>query len=251
MIQPLRLADIKEPVSTAEAVYIAIDFDIEGSAMSLHRLAAAPRAVVIVLSGRSVADVRKRLPIDAIFAGNHGLEIAGGQFNFVHPEAERLSAQLAKLCDAIEEAISPWPGARLENKRFTAAVHMRECPVDDRQRVRDAIRSIVRPVDDVFMLRSGRAAFEITPRIGWDKNSALKYIARELAVEDALTLCIGDEETDVTGGVTVRVCPSDGTETVYSLGGAHAVTELLNGVAHTLENAPPKPALCRLVRDLV
>lgn len=252
MTQNLGLTDIQDLLAVAGTVVIAMDFDIDGATPALHRLAAAPRARVIVLSARSVADVRRRLPIDAIFAGNHGLEIAGGPFNFVHPEAERLAPQLARLCEAMEQAIAPWAGVRLENKRVTATVHLRDCPVDDRCQVRDAIRSVVRPVDDIFTLCSGRATFEITPRIGWDKGSAIKYILRELAVEDALTLCIGDEESqDLTGGITVRVCPSDGLERTYSLPSAPSIAELLGGVAQALENAPPRSAARLLARGLV
>ena len=67
--------------------------------------------------------------------------------------------------------------------------------------------------EDMFGLRSGRAALEIYPRLGWDKGSAVKYIARMLGLERALPICFGDDTTDesmyraLPNGITVNVGP--------------------------------------------
>jgi trehalose 6-phosphate phosphatase len=207
------------------------------TARALDRVARLRGVTLAVLSGASLPRIRTLIGVDAIFAGNDGLEIGGNGFQFVHPEAERLCPQMQEMCHAIEEAVGGWPGAWVENKRLTAAVHVRNCPVDDWNAIRDAIRLVVRPVDDVFCLRGGRAAFEIAPRIGWDKGSALKYIERELAIEDALTLCIGDDDSDepmfraVTNGITVRIAPTGETDALYSLPDTAALTALLEWIA--------------------
>jgi len=204
---------------------------------ALDRVAQLRGVTLAVLSGGSLPHIRARVGADAIFAGNDGLEIGGKGFQFVHPEAERLCPRMQELCQAIEEVVEGWPGAWVENKRLTASVHVRNCPVDEWNSIRDAIRLVVRPVDDVFCLRGGRAAFEIAPRIGWDKGSALKYIERELAIEDALTLCIGDDESDeamfraVTNGITVRIAPTGETDALYSLPDTAAQTALLEWIA--------------------
>ena len=43
---------------------------------------------VAILSGRSLSDIRKRVPIKDIYhAGSHGLEISGPGIRYVHPGA--------------------------------------------------------------------------------------------------------------------------------------------------------------------
>lgn len=259
MTRPLRFSDIQDAVADAPAILIATDFDgticsladrpdsVETPSRAiatLKRLAARRGIVLAVLSGRSLRDVRSRLEIDAICSGNHGLEIGGRGFDFVHPEAARLAPKLRQMCGAIEDAIAPWPEAWIEDKHLTATVHMRGCPTDQWMAIRDAIRSVVRPVDDVFFLRNGRAAFEIAPRTGWDKGSAVRYIERELQLEDALILCVGDDETDesmfrsVPDGITVRVAPNGDSDAQYSLENSAAVLDLFERIADGVN--PPK-----------
>jgi trehalose 6-phosphate phosphatase len=189
--------------------------------------------------------------VDAIFVGNHGLEIGGKQFKFVHPEAERLATRMGQVCEAVEDAVAGWRGARVENKRLTATVHVRDCSVRDWLPIEGAIRTVVRPVEDLFCVGTGRAAFDISPRIGWDKGSALKYMERELAMEDAVTVCVGDDETDeamfraAPNGITVRVHPNGPTEALYSLPDSSAVTELFEWLADTLDSSPRRSVMRR------
>lgn len=264
MTRPLELSEIEQAIANAPSMLVVTDFDgvICSTAakpewvhtpgrtvLAMQRLAASPKATLAVLSGRALSDLRTRLPVDAILGGNHGLEIGGKQFDFVHPEAQRLTDRLQHVCVAVEHAIAHWPGAWVENKLLTATVHVRDCSVDDWIPIRDSIRSVVRPMDDVFCMATGRAAFDITPRIGWDKGSALKYIVRESAIEDVLTLCVGDDETDETmfravpNGISIRVCPNGESDAMYSLPEAAAVTELFEWIADTLESSPRRSTL--------
>jgi trehalose 6-phosphate phosphatase len=260
MTRPLRFSEIQDAVADAPTILIATDFDgticsladrpdgvhtPSRAVATLERLAARAGVILSVLSGRSLADLRSRLDVNAIYAGNHGLEINGRGFDFVHPEGERLAPKLRNICEAVREAVSAWPGAWVEDKRLTATVHMRECPTDQWMAIRDAIRTVVRPVDDVFFLRNGRAAFEIAPRTGWDKGSAVRYIERELQLEEALIFCIGDDETDETmfralpDGITIRVAPNGDSEAQYSLENSAAVLDLFERITETVAG-PPK-----------
>ncbi|HXA96545.1 MAG TPA: trehalose-phosphatase, partial [Candidatus Dormibacteraeota bacterium] len=60
----------------------------EQTRQDLLRVARSPRGSVAVISGRALEDLRTRVAIgEAIYAGCHGLEIAGEDLSFCHPEA--------------------------------------------------------------------------------------------------------------------------------------------------------------------
>jgi trehalose 6-phosphate phosphatase len=260
MTRQIPLTAIQDAVRSARSVLVAVGLDATicsltdkpdlgytsgRTATALQRLAATRNVILAVLSGGSIANLRSTMGVDAVFAGSDGLEISGKGFNFIHPEAERLAPQMHDVCRGVEEVLAPWPGAWVDDKRLTATVHVRNCAVDDWNCIRDAIRSVVRPIDDLFCLRGGRAAFEISPRIGWNKGSALKYIERELAMEDALTVCVGDDDTDepmfhaVVNGISVRVGASGESDALYTLPDTAALTDHLHSIADTLDASTP------------
>jgi trehalose 6-phosphate phosphatase len=264
--RPLPLTAIRDAIASTPALLIAVGFDAtlcsvadttdskatSGRTMlALQRLTKSTKVTLAVLSGLALDDIRAKIDHDAIFAGNQGLEIGGKGFDFVHPEAERVTSQVRQVCETLQSIIAAWPGAWVQDKRLTAAVHVRDCSVDHWTKIRDAIRTVVRPIDDLFCLRAARAAFEISPRIGWDKGSALKYIERQLGTHDSLTLCIGDDDTDepmfraVSNGIGVRVGPTGETDALYTLPDTAALTELFEWIAETVETTPRRTGLSR------
>ena len=225
MTRPLRFCDVRDSISHADTLFVISDFDgtlcpiastpdlvqmPSRTECALRRLSRSPHVVLAIVSGRKLEDVRARVGIDAIYGGNHGIEIAGRDIDFVHPQATMFGDRLNRICAELERQLKTWPEAWVENKQWTATVHMRAVPFDRWPELIASVRSHMLGSEDMFGIRSGRAALEIYPRLGWDKGSAVKYIVRTLGLERALPICFGDDATDETmyralpNGVTVK-----------------------------------------------
>lgn len=178
---------------------------------ALRRLLDSGRVSLAVISGRALDDLEPRVPLPAILAGNHGLEIRGPGMAFEHPDARGLAPQLAEAAAALELAVKPWRGAWVENKTLTLTVHYRETSGKDQCAVLLAVRREMGRFGLAFGMRGGRKAIEIYPRIGWKKGSALRWIRERLDLDDEPCLALGDDRTDESmflanaGGVNISV----------------------------------------------
>jgi trehalose 6-phosphate phosphatase len=92
-----------------------------GAAEVLARLAAAPGATVALVSGRGVDDLRATSGLRGPFhwVGSHGAEVDGPVAPAVAERRDRLAAELEPL-------VAGTPGARLEVKPASVAVHVRQ-----------------------------------------------------------------------------------------------------------------------------
>ncbi len=204
------LADIDKMLEEAQRVLIATDFDgtlcpIAQAPSEVHlapatleilrHLAACPRITLAVISGRGLEDVRRRLPLDVIFAGNHGLELSGCGFAFEHATARELRPSIAKACEILTEALCQWPPAWVEDKGLSATLHFRKVDPRYHNSLLLAARRALGVLGRDVALRVGRLALEIRPRVQWDKGSALEYIQERAGPFDAC-VCLGDDRTD-------------------------------------------------------
>jgi trehalose 6-phosphate phosphatase len=162
---------------------------------ALRRLVQSPRICLVVITGRSLADVSSRLPVDAVFAGNHGLEIRIDGKDFQHRVARRLRPDLAVVCKFLREVIQPWQGCWLEDKDLTATVHYRNVESSERAGLVQAVTKTVEPLRSQFILRRAKKALELCPKVSWNKGDALKYIRRKLGPFNAC-FCLGDDDSD-------------------------------------------------------
>lgn len=267
MTKALRFRDIQDQIAHAPTVFVVSDFDgtlcpiasspelvqmPERTRQVLEKLAASPKVVLAIVSGRRIEDVQAKSNVDAIYGGNHGLEISGPNIHFLHPEAMLFSAKLKSMQDGIADAIAPWPEAWVENKRWTATVHMRSVAGEHWPDITDAVAAAVGQAEDWFTLRKGHAAVEVIPRIGWDKGSAVHYLRRELALEDAVTVCLGDDRTDETmfaalpAGITIRVGYSEDTTANYYVESVTEATRVLELILLELEGSGTRRSSWRM-----
>ena len=242
------LGDLERIVRSKSHLLLATDFDgtlcpIARSPASvkvprrteevLRELAATESTTVAIVSGRALVDIMSMLPIDAVHAGNHGLEIRGKGIRFQHDKAEVARPLLAEVCSGLEVSLAPWDGAWVENKGLTATVHYRWVRDADQNTVVVAVRAHMQRFDSVFGMRSGRKAIEIYPRVAWGKGQAVQYIREQLAINDALCICIGDDETDESmfaaflDDVCIRVALEKPTIARYHLNDCTEVLEVL------------------------
>ena len=173
----------------------------------LSRLPSPGRRLAIV-SGRALEDIRARVGIpDAIYVGNHGLEIEGP--GVARQPPEEVAGKLARLLERAADRLEPV--ARVEDKRWSATLHVR--PRGDTRRhalVQEALGDLVEEAG--FVLRPGKASWEIRPADAFDKGDALRHVIDAMPEgSSARALYVGDDETDedaflaLPDAVTARV----------------------------------------------
>jgi trehalose 6-phosphate phosphatase len=194
-----------------------------------------------VVSGRALRDLVTRIPPGLAAAGNHGLEIRGPGFDFVHPEAEALRPKVHEAAARVAEVVRRWPGAWMEDKGLSATMHFRNV-TRDQHGLLHAVRRELAQYGPLFALRAGHLALEIRPKVAWDKGSAVEFIRERLGGAD-LCLCIGDDRTDETmfrrnrGHINVRVGSGRPTVADFHVADPGEVAILLGHVLDTCELA--------------
>lgn len=196
-----------------------------------------------ILSGRSLADLRRFVPLTgAILAGNHGLEIAGGGIDYLHEAAASRRPLLDAASDALAASLASWPEAWVERKGLTATVHFRNVPESHRQPVVRAVRRTVAPFGTSLGLRAGKCSLELHPRIGWHKGEAVRLILRHLGLPHSACLCLGDDTTDehmfrcLPEAITIRVGRPARSAARFLLPDTAAVGETLSWLVERLSD---------------
>jgi trehalose 6-phosphate synthase len=210
---------------------------------TLERLVAIPEILVTVVSGRALDDIRRRVAIDGIvFAGNHGLEIAGPRWTWIHPQAEEARPLVAEACARLGERLGSIPGVLIENKRFTATVHYRLTPHPYVETVRRAVYEEADRSAGTLVVRQGKKVLELRPYAVWDKGRAVRWILERVLGgrwQEAGIVYIGDDYTDEDAfvvlpepAVTVRVGANPASTTArYAARDVQEVGEFLEQLA--------------------
>ena len=262
--------EIDRQLRSAKRILLATDFDgtlcpiaddpsgvhvAPGMGAILRQAVECPRLMLAVISGRALADVRRRLAFDITIAGNHGLEISGGGLSFEHSGARQLRPRLAEACEASARILRAWPTAWVEDKGLSATLHFRK--VDQRQHhaLLFTARRALGPFGAQLALRVGNRALEVRPKVQWDKGNALQYIQKEAGPFNAC-VCIGDDQTDETmfransGQLNIRIGRHRPTAASHYLSNPAEVAILISHIvdicsseAHPLWNRPESAAL--------
>ncbi len=162
----------------------------------LKELNEAPNTRVAVVSGRSIGDLKQRVALPLIYAGNHGLEIEGPGMQFRHELAEQLAPRLLDVLEPVRRVLAHVPDILFEQKGLTASVHYRQVPSGLWPFVIETVQEIVSNSAPGFLTRNGKRVVEIRPAIDWNKGRAALWILDQLGVREETILCMGDDETD-------------------------------------------------------
>jgi alpha,alpha-trehalose-phosphate synthase [UDP-forming]/trehalose-phosphatase len=173
---------------------------------------------VAIVSGRRLDDLRNRVGLaGVIYVGNQGLEMAGPDFAWVHPEANEARPRIAAFCRRIRRRLRDLPGVLVEDKGLTAAVHYRNLA---RARVEDVRVAVLEEVEGLpagaLVVHQGKQHLEVRPGVVWDKGRAVLALLRRLADKEwpsrVCPIYIGDDRTDEDAfrvlrddGVTIKV----------------------------------------------
>lgn len=205
------LPQILAAINRADHVLVALDYDgtlapivddpkdaavPPETRLVLARVAAEERCTLAIVSGRSLADLRSRTGVDAVLAGNHGLEIEGRGIAFVHERAQLVSPIVADLCCDLERRFQWIPGVAIESKQLTATIHFRQAPHELHGWIRTTVEAIIRPARHLLQIAPALQALEIRPKIGWNKGSVVRLLLGTMRAGSPALICAGDDRTD-------------------------------------------------------
>lgn len=187
----------------------------------LADLSRLPGVRVGVLSGRTLGDLKERVDLPGLdYAGTGGLEWETGGRYSVHPEAPAKAPLIRSAVEALEPVVAKFPGAWIERKPLAITVHFRAVSGRDLVAFELRVRHALRALASELKMVKATAAFEILPRLFWDKGSVVRLLHAASPPRAGL-LYAGDSEGD-----------RDAMEVVTELGG------------WTLGVGPEAPSLC-------
>ncbi len=184
----------------------------------LRDIAAQPQTFVGIVSGRRIPDLRRRAPLPprGYYAGLHGMEVEVGDRRWQHPDLERARAAVQELLPRLEQVVDYFPGALVEDKGVSVAVHARAVPYDSRAAALTLADAVADEWVDNGDLRRmhGSLVVEYLPNIACHKGDAVIWIERDICQATGCSpsvVFLGDDVTDedafraVTHGVGVLV----------------------------------------------
>ncbi len=202
----------------------------------LGHLSSQERTTLTIVTGRSMDDIRRLVPINGItFAANHGFHIVGRNVHWVHPAARAISDSLHVLADTLSGIARDFPGAFIEYKLYTITIHFRRLSLRRVPAFTTRIRERITAFDPSLIVTHGKEVLEVRPPVHWGKgNAILKILSADRRPDPPLAVFIGDDTTDEDGfralrqsGITIRVGPTAGTAAWYRVDDTRDVARFL------------------------
>lgn len=170
----------------------------------LQKLTLKRNFIVGVISGRALSDIKQKIRLNRmIYAGNHGLEIQGPNFDFVHPLTLEFQSAINIIGQMLDKSLSKIRGAFVEDKGLTLSVHYRLVQDEtEEQEVKNIFEKIVGVARSVGIIRTtpGKKVYEVRPAVLWNKGKAVKLILKKHGkggiLSGILPIYIGDDLTD-------------------------------------------------------
>ncbi len=156
-----------------------------------------------IISGRGMEDVRSLADVDGLYvAGSHGFEIAlpdGSEKVFDIRWREMIEDAAAEL----EASVRKLPGAILERKGFSVAVHYRLAAPNRVPWLQGRVHAVAAAYPELQQT-PGKMVFELRPNLDWDKGRALGWLLEQIGPENAVPVYLGDDTTDEDGFAAVE-----------------------------------------------
>jgi len=172
----------------------------------LRALARERRLVVGIISGRALADLKKRVGVNGIiYAGNHGLEIEGPGVSFVSPIAEEIKPIFRIMHQVLSRSLRAIRGVLVENKGLTLSIHYRLADASKAGEIKGIVERMVGSAQALGKVRitPGKKVYEVRPANTWDKGKAIKLLMKKYGKggreSGLLPIYLGDDLTDEDG----------------------------------------------------
>lgn len=200
---------------------------------------------VAIISGRSLADIKKRVGVeDIIYSGNHGLEVESPKIKHNPHIPSAYMNELRKIKEELKKRLKGVKGAFIEDKGISLAVHFREAGKKEANIIKTIFRevAIIPSVIKKIRIRTGKKVIEAGPPIEWDKGKMVLWlISRQRFCldgnKDIVSLYLGDDVTDEDAfkalkkeGVTILVGGNRVSHANYYLNNPKEVYELLSRI---------------------
>ena len=199
----------------------------------LGRLRARLEGRLALVSGRSLADLERHLPVGGLAcAGSHGLEIRFADGTAlplgVPPEMDEARRRVRAFADSE-------PGLIVEDKPLGIALHYRQAP-QAASRVAGFAAELAARLG--WVVQEGKMVAEVRP-LGATKGDALRTLMAEPPFVGARPVFVGDDLTDEEafsaagelGGFGVLVGPPRATAARYRLDNVAAAAAWLEAAA--------------------
>jgi len=253
------LLDLADKVRLAGKLFLFLDYDgtivpirktphhailLPRTKKLLRTLSSQPRVVVGIVSGRSLADLRRMVGLKGlILAANHGFEIQSSR-TWIHPYARTVRPLLESLAIVLQEGVRKIPGALVQDKGSTITVHYRNV---SRRNVRDVMELVsvcARPLSDTIQMTQGKKVIELRPNVPWNKGYAVRQILRDSASSrNRMILYCGDDRTDedafrLLPRTAVTICVGTNSRSLarFSVRSVQEVHTVLNTVLTALRS---------------
>jgi trehalose-phosphatase len=209
---------------------------------TLQKLAGLPGVTVALISGRTLASLKKMLPSSRIlYAGNHGFELEGLGEKRIHPAAVAARATLKRIARGLLKEYRALPGILMENKIYTLCIHYGALRPAAARRARAILMKQIRRehAGRQMTVCEGKKVWEIHPAAECDKGTTVLWLfARIFAARPGhiLPVYIGDDLPDEPAfkalgnrGCTIRVTgnPKERSKAAYALSSISEVFEFL------------------------
>ena len=247
--QPLAL-DSRVEAASSLVVFLDLDqtlapirpeFEPKGALADLRpildQLSSLEGTLVCVLSRSGLAELRKRLDLPrVVYAGDHGLEIEGESFRFLHPEAGFGRAALQQLNDRLAGLPLLFSGVQIEARSLQTVIWQWdiESP-DDRDKIDMIVATLVPASHPDLTVYKDSTSIAIRPRLDWNKASAIRWIRERIKASSALAIVIGDRLSEeglfssLDDAITIQVGQSQEGRASMNLG---SQTDLLGFLTH-------------------
>lgn len=198
----------RQRLRAAHRILLASDFDgtlaavaplpelahpLPGALQALAALARRRDFRLAIVSGRGLDDLRQRCPLEPCwYVGGHGSETDGP--DGLTPTYPARRQAIADITAILRGRLPQWPGARLEAKPFSVAVHFRQAPAwGDRIRHEVGELAAADP-QGRFRVLLGRQVVELLPAQALTKGQAVQRLRSRLECD--LAFFFGDDRSD-------------------------------------------------------
>lgn len=143
---------------------------------------------VAIVSGRSIADLKKRIPFEPKFLiGNHGLEGLG-----VAPMSMLAASQICANWKQKLNRENFGAGVEIEDKQYSLAIHYRRSREKKTTKLR--IERAIGKLDPVPRIIGGKSVFNLLPAGAPHKGAAILDLVQKAGMKHIFY--IGDDDTD-------------------------------------------------------
>jgi trehalose 6-phosphate phosphatase len=164
--------------------------------------------VVCIVSGRDLADLRRKVGLSAAYyAGDHGYRVSGPAGSGIELEVggsqDRMELETASY--ELERRLHPIDGVLVETKGASLSVHYRLVGESMRPLVHQIVREVAASVPGLE-LTAGKLVHELRPRLPWDKGRAVLWLLGQLRLrrDEVCPVTLGDDLTDEDMYTAVR-----------------------------------------------